>query len=379
MPIPIPKGFLYGTNLPPVSVGSRQVASNPASKTASPPIDVDRWCRNGKHPSADLENRLHEATNQAILYRTKELFSCVAPLQNCLNNPATSDRDRWRFAFKTGPYTHAVLAVVVMLPTNVDIAPWSTYNTGARLDIFSDTAEATVVATENFMYGSYPHGTSGQNLGFADIKVLEKVIDGLSPSTTYYARFTDENIGRIQSACVGDLQSMTENFDGYLSENIANGTNIVSSYRSKLIDASNALLQSGSKVFTWTVDDGTAPVTRAVNTPANIIDTTVTTVSANSPGFTVDLTGKARVSQTSGVPVTMQVFAKTSSAGGEGRVYLKNSAGTAVMTMTNVFATTSGWLSVTGFLPASSGKYDLQFDNNGAGTLSVYAVSVYES
>jgi hypothetical protein len=266
-----------------------------------------------------------------------------------------------------------------MMPTNVDIAPYASYNTGARLDIYSDTAETTVVATENFMYGSYPHGTSGQNLGFADIKVLEKVIDGLSPSTTYYAKFTDVNIGRIQSACVGDLQSMTENFSGYLAENIANGTNIVSAYRSKLITASNALLQASTKVFTWTVDDGTAPITSVSSTPANIIDTSVTTVSVNSPGFTVDLTGKARVSQTSGVPVTMRVFAKSSSAGGEGRVYLKDSSGTAVMTLTDAWFTIPGWSYVTGYLPASSGKYDIQFDNHGVGTFSVYAVSVHTS
>src|SRR5688572_31517665 len=96
---------IFGDRLDVGSVGSRQVRAIPASKTAAAPLQVWRYCRNGRHPSAQYWNRLNEQTNQAALYRTKELFNWMSRVGFGVTGTPTSsgagDRDRWRFAFHT--------------------------------------------------------------------------------------------------------------------------------------------------------------------------------------------------------------------------------------------------------------------------------------
>jgi len=319
---------------------------------------------------------IQEATNQGALHRTKEYFSCVGKIIEPLNTAGTSDRARWRFAFRTGPYLHACYAVVCMVPTSNDLL-YSTNNTQSKLIIYSDTAETTAVATSVFTYGTHPLGTSGDNYSWQHVKVIHGYIDGLSANTQYYAKFVDMNGGILQSACVFELQSMTENFSGYLSQNITAQTEIYDVYRQNVTTLQkNLWKQSGAKVLNWTRDDGTSPRTVTPLTPTNLIDTS-TTYGAAIPGFTLEMTGKARLSQTSGVPVTMKVYA--SNSGGGGKVNLRDSNGSSVLEVSVSGA--AAWSSVTGNLPASSAKYYLTANadlGDGSDPISVYAVSIYE-
>jgi hypothetical protein len=371
----LPNKGLYGDPIAPGAVGPRQVPSNPAGKAALAPLQVHAFCRIGKHPSAQMWNALQQSTNQAALYRTREYFSIVAPLYDCLNNPSTSDRDRWRFAFRTGVYMHAVYAVVAMVPTNAGFVH-PTINTQANLVIYSDTAETTIVATATFSYGAHPGGTTG-DWGFRHVKVIHGIIEGLTPDTEYYAKFIDVNVGRIQSATVFELQSMSENFSGYLNQNLTAQSEIYDSMRENVATLQkNLWKRGGAKVLNWTRDDGGAPLTRISATMINIIDNSSTAVSASTPGFTLDMTNKDRLSQTSGVPVVMYAFGKMGGAG-TGSVAIKNSAGSTVATVTG-FNGTASWKSIAFNLPATADKYDLHFASAGLSTLSLYAVSIYE-
>ncbi len=50
-----------------------------------------------------------------------------------------------------------------------------------------------------------------------------------------------------------------------------------------------------------------------------------------------------------------------------------------VLSITNSFPFGApGWVSVTGFLPATLDKYDIQLSDNGGNSVSLYAVSIWE-
>lgn len=373
----MPQLKFYGDSLAIGSVGDRQVVAQPASKAASPPIPVDRYCRNGKHPHAQLLNLMNQAGNQAMLHRTKQVFYAYGPMGVGTAIPNGASLARWRFSFHTSPYSHALFCWVAMLPDYV--YPIAVANGQCKLEVFSDTAEASLVASQTFTYGLNPHDTTTTTPGFQDIKILTGFLDGLTADTDYYAKWTGLDYGALQSCCVFDLQSMTESFSGYLPANVTSHTAIVDKDRQDLVTISNALWKRcGAQVLNWSVDDQTAPKTTASATLTNIIDTTLTGAPTSAtPGYTLDMTGKARISQTTGVPCVMKAWGKIS-AGTGGTVYLKDSSNTTIASCTN-FGTTAGWISSGSFnLPATTGKFDLQFAVGGGATFSLYAVSIYE-
>lgn len=372
----MPRIKIYGDRLDVGAVGSRQVRGNPASKAASPPIQVGSHCRNGKHPSAQFMNKLNEATNQAALYRTRELARFTGRIAGTgvLSSFGAGDRARWRFAFRTSPYAHALMVVAVLHPQDTGTAE----NSYARLDIFDDIAESSVVASETFYYGGGPRGTTAA-YGWQYLKPVSKHIAGLDPDTDYYATFYDVDWGRLQSATIFELHSMTENYAGYLSQGITAETEIYDSYREKVaVMQKNLWKSSGSVLFTWSVDNGTTPQTTTSDTPVNLIDTSVSTVSNASPGFTLDLRNKARAMQ-SGIPVTLKVFVSVGSGTGLGRLYLKDSTGATVLSQTDGFTPgATEWVTITGTLPATVDKYDLQMDDHAGSGITVYAATLAE-
>lgn len=375
MAIPIKPGLL-GDPLAPGSVGPRQVVANPATKAASPPLSVGWFCRNGKHPSAQYWNQLNEATNQLALYRTKELFSFVNHTSwRGAVAAAAGSTPRWRAPFHTSRYTHGIGVCVIIAPTEGTGLGYD-QNSYAKLTIYSDTTETTTIASETFVYGVNPTGTTRSG-DLPSWKVITKVIDGITSGTDLYCKFTNETYGNIMSATVFDLQSMTENFSGYNNQNITTQTPIYDTYRSNVATMQkNACKHGGAKVFNWTTDDGASPLTTTSATSTNIIDRTSTAVSASTPGYTLVMTGKDRLSQSSGVPVVMKAFGKMS-AGTNGTVVLVDSTNTVVASISAAFTTTASWQSVSFNLPATSDKYDVRFSTT-AGTFSLYAIGCYE-
>jgi hypothetical protein len=344
--------------------------------SARPAIEADQWARNGLHPDARLTNTIAEAANQAALYRTKEVFHALGRVWSGVASPILSGvagtRERWRFAFRTGPYAHALGAIVAMVEPDAGYDQ----NTYATLSILNGAG--STVASAEFVYGVRPIDFIADG-SWPHISQIIATIDGLDPDTEYFGVFSDQNYGRLQSACVFELASLSEN-GGYLAQNVSTQSAVLATHRQYAAEVSNAIWQKGgSQVFNWTVDDGTAPITRSSATFANIIDDTVTTVSASSHGWTLDMTNKARLSQTSGVPITMKVCAKsTVSPAGPGAIKLVDSSGATIASVVGGWTNSPTWQSATGFLPAGVDKYDVHFNSNGAATLSLYALSVYE-
>lgn len=378
MGLPTPK--FYGDR-PPVP-GARQVPTPPATKAASPPIQTDRWFRNGKAPDASVFSSMNEAMNQAMLYRTKECFSYVGILGAGGGLGVSSvigTRARWRFAFHTSPYTHALVCRAVLYPQSNGFNS----NAYAQLRIYSDAGETTEVAgaRTDFYYGVNPLQTANV-AGWQYMKVVDQFVDlsaaGMTADTTYYARISDVDYGLIQSIAIADIQSMTENYAGCLPQNFTQESLILDEYRENLVAPMPTLWKrGGAKVFNWTVDNNqTSPRQVAVATATNLLDGSSTTYGAAIPGLTFNMTGKARLSQP-GVPVRVHAYMACSSAA-NGNVHLRDSTGAVLLTLANTLgAGVGGWITGTVTLPASEAKYYLTH-STAAGTLSTYAASAYE-
>lgn len=369
---------VHGDHLPDGSVGEIKVPSNPASRLELPPIDPDRWFRNGKCPDANAIGAMNALANSVALFRGK----CpIATYSNLIKTPSSqlASRVRHRFAWKSGPYTHALLAVVTLYPPNAGLDQ----DSYAKLTVYSDATETTTVTTQEFHYGASPKGSTAA-VGWGYMKTVIQMIDGISPNTEYYGKFSDENYGRIQSVLVFELSSLTENNAGYLVPNVTMKTPLTDSLRGNLASVVNTVWrEGGAHVLYWDCANHGSPITRASSTPANVVDTSLTTISASTPGPTLDMTGKARLSQTSGVPCVLKAFGSWAAGGGAtsgGGVYLKNSAGTTIGSIVDQWtSTTPRWFSTTLTVPTGVDKYDLQFTRGtSGGTFTLYSVCVYE-
>ena len=371
-----PIKYRHGEDLIEGSIGSFQVGSNPTTKSASAHIEVWRHARNGKPPDVGLLNKFSEAANQSILYRGKEVFRGLGMVGtgggSILSSAGAGDRARWRFAFHTSVYTGTLMAVVAMAPQDSGY----TTNSACRIDIL--TGAGAVAGTATFNYGTNPGGTS-PSLGIAYMKPSQQYIEGLTPDTDYYGIVYDVDNGRTFACSIFELPSMTENSAGYMPQNLTAESSILDVYRSKLATITyNQWRRAAATVFNWSVDDqGTARTTTSA-TAVNVIDGSSTTYAAAIPGYTLEMSRKARRSTLSaGVPVRIQAYMACSSAS-NGVVHLRDSAGTIVGTLTNTLgAGTAGWISTTCSLAVSEAKYYLTFQT-AAGTLSLYAVSCYE-
>lgn len=375
----MPSRRLLGEPIPSTSTGLTLVPANPTPIGTSPVIYPDRWCRNGLHPNAHYANLVREATNSLVLYRTKEICGFVGRTYTAqlLGSFGMGERDRYRAAFHTSPYHHGLLAIVVMHPPNVAGAGNNTYG---RLRIYDDTQESSVVVTRDFFYGDSPTGTTGypdpgSAAGFQHLKPIIMHINGLTADTDYYLKFSDYDYGLIQSAAILDLQSMTENTDGYLGLNVTAQTPILDVHRESINTMQHAMWRRGaSRAFNWTVEDGTSPLTRSSSTHINVADNTTTAVSASSLGYTLVMDGKARKS--TGVEVVMSAFGKMNTGTG-GSVRLLDSGGATVAQITG-WGTTAEWRSIAFSIPDTTAKYDLHFANGGSNAFSLYACNAYE-
>jgi hypothetical protein len=256
-----------------------------------------------------------------------------------------------------------------MLPPGGAVS--STISTSSRCDIL-DTA-GSVVSSTTFDYGPNPKMGGIIPDAWSHLKVLTKYITDIDPSTEYTGKFTTQG-GRIQSACVFELPSMTQNAGGYFGQNLTSQSSMLDVYRENLVVANNNLWrEGGAHVLNWTTETGS--VSRTSSSSVNLIDTSVTTIDGSSPGYTLDMTKKGRGSRS--VPCVMKVYGNANPSGG-GAVTLKDSSGATVASVTPWVPSTPAWQSVTFNLPAAVDKYDLHLNGNGTAALNIYAVSIYE-
>lgn len=373
----MPRILIGGAQLPPGSVGPRQVRGNPTTKAATPPIEVRKFCNNGDPVSAQYWNLLNEATIAAAMYRGKQVFSWSSRVGvNAVSIPssAAGTRNRWRAAFHLGPYSTRLMARVVLCPPNNNYGNASY----GRLTIFSDTAEATAVATADFYYGAAP-GTTTVN-GYQYLKEVMLPVEGLTADTDYTLRFDDINYGRIVCASVFELPSLTEGLTGYLPISLNQDSEVLHVYRQNVATVQKNLCRRGqAHLLNWTVDNQASPVTRTSGTDTNILDNGAIAYAASEPAFGLKLTGHDRLSQTSGIPCVMKAWGYMSTGSALGRVNISNASGTVNTEVEGVWGTTASWQSVAITLPATEDRYFIAAQNFSAGVeqFNLGAVSIY--
>lgn len=316
---------------------------------------------NGQLVGAPVESSMRAAMNQVLAYRGKEPFACGSPL-SLIPTGATGTRTRWRFASHTSK-SCAKLNIHVLLAKNDHTDAFDSF---ARF-----TEEGSGQSIEWHYTGLEAHDTPDE---FAE---FHGVMD-IDPDTDIYGLFEEVDGGRIVSAVVYEEGFVPDTLTGYLAGTSA-GANIYDADREAMVQrALEAWATQGAQVWNFTADLVSLAPTNTTTTWKNVLDTSVTTVSAASPGATIDMTGKAtRQREATGVACIMKVHATTTTA--TGKVRLVNSAGTAIATVDMTAATGSGWYLTTFDMPATEDKYDLQFKADAAtGTVLVHAVSIYE-
>lgn len=116
----------------------------------------------------------------------------------------------------------------------------------------------------------------------------------------------------------------------------------------------------------------------------NVVDDSSETVSAATPGWTVDLRNHTTHRlRSQGVPVRFKVCVNSTAGNDTGAIKLVDETGAAVLTclVNNPAATTSqigDWYWVDGYVPATLAKYDVHYGGNTLGSLTPFSASLYE-
>lgn len=349
----------------------------PVAVPASPPIQVARWTRNGKHPNAILGSMKGEAANQAALYKAKETFRTVGlfggGFQSHGMTAGSGTCNRWRVAFRTGPYSQ-FLDVEVMLTQDSSFGTASSYG---QLDI-TETATAAVT-TATFPVGA----TAISRLSAALVRRRIQV----KPGTDYTAVFSDHG-SDMWFTNMHELASLSTFFGGVLPQNLAAGGPILDAYRRNEAEVIRALWQQSAwPIFNWCVEDDTLPPTTTSASMTNLVDAFVSTsgtttlgtsnIDVTTPGFYVDTTGRARRSQsTTGIPFLMAVYGSTADLA---YVEIVDPHGNQVVYGEEILGVTPGWSYVVGSFPAGiDQKYDIRFCSSAGNATKIGAVCVYE-
>jgi hypothetical protein len=338
-----------------------KISRTPPSLPASQRL----WLRNGSFPDGEYHSQLHGLANHLACHRAKE----VARFSSRCTSMPTVNGDRWRFAFRSSPLTRTIMVQMLLAPASTgDPAGLLEIRNGAGTLIGTARCEGALSAA-----GDTPAGVASA-IGILDDGT--GVVAELDASTDYYGLFTEESTGRILSATAWELAQLPDEANGYLEQAFPAFSPIFDDHRASLATLARDLWTDGAAhTWNWTVDDqGTRPATRTSATPANLIDTSVTTVSAASPGVTLDLASRSTLRRST-VPMAFKAFA--SKLTGSGTVTLKSAAGATLATLT-VNSVTEQWWSTTVSLPASSAKYDVHIAGDGVDQIEVYAVSLYQ-
>ena len=342
------------------------------SPSIQPLTQVAKYARNNRVPDSSFQKELVALANSAAAYRGKELFRSSGAIDGAPAS-ASGTRTRHRFAFHASPYCDLVAATFVMGPL-LDGAGDASYS---QLTI-TTTGGSLVGSAKKYATISYGGGAAaGDN---PNNFTVGTVFVNVTADTDYLGSIIDGDLGRCISVVVYEVMLAPDTSSGFLDSNVSVNSPIYSTDREDIMPMADAMWRhAGSLLIPWACEtDALARVAVATKVDTNIIDNSSTTVSTATPGFTLDLTGKATIAS-GGVPVVFAAYGmQVAGFAGASGVKLKDSSGT---TLADIHppATVAGWFSTTLLLPATKAKYDLHYYATATGgTFTLYDVSVYE-
>lgn len=333
------------------------------------PIEPMQWARNGMYPDASPCGELAERTNFVTKYRLKEIGRFMTPLQAIPASGGSGERVRWRFAFHASPGA-TVIIVKALLATTASEASASPY---ARVRIQDGTP--TTIGDAELHWGGVASdpGDAPDTFGIQKTYIGDSSgIVAIEGGADYYGTVSDIDAARIVAVTVWEGSLFTANV---VDEGIAAFTPIYDRDRdrvSKVLRA--AWKEAGAHLFNWSVDHDSAARTTTSATAKNLINNSSTTVTAATPGFTLDLRHRERISEGT-VPCVFKAYGSSTDLS---YVHLVDSTGTVLATVEISITGSPGWFGTTVALPATLAKYDLMYSSETFETGTVYAASLYQ-
>lgn len=329
-----------------------------------------RFARNGMFAAANFYARAANNLNHINLYRRKEVFNYARPIgppgggSPGIGAGAAGTVTRWRFRCHTG---HAA----AQLHFKMGIALAETSGTDPYVEWDVTIAGGATTTSSEIHYGF----TSISKTDVPSEWAWPGVSVDVSPNTTYECALKVVDYARPFACSVFEIpHAPDDSVDHFTRLGYAVTQPILDADRGDFLAAlTNLWKHNATSLIHWTRD--TTSPTRVSATFINILDNTSTAISASTPGYTFDLSQHQTANRAT-VPVVFAVHGSTS-AGSAGKVRLRTTGGTDLAAIVNV-GTASQWYTTTALLPVGSTKADLQFACDGANTLTLNAVSLYE-
>lgn len=341
------------------------------------PIPEKRFARNDSLPSTSAFRRAATSLAYTARHQRKHLFSYSWPTQTTpLGALALSGKEI--FLFRTGENVQEVVFWIGMVPSDVSYATaapavYVELSDGTS-DINSDTVSNGITNTSG---GTY----TPDQVTWHRIKITKS--DGLLDDTVYRATIYRQYYARIHSVMAHEVGALPDTANTGIPNVLAfeEQDPIYDSDQQALLEAADALYKhNGAQLISWSMPNGTAQTTNST-TWKNLVSGATTGFSSTSAGWVVNT--QYHDSLAADIPVCLAVYASCSPAPAATlSIRLVNSGGT-LLSATGIADGTSNvdpCYVITGTIPAAaSDKMDIEISTNGgAGTFSVYAVSLYE-
>lgn len=334
------------------------------------PVDTFAYAQNGMVPDVRFYNRIANAQNHILAFRTKHVF---ADWDNTHSGSGTT-KVLHRFRFHAG-----YGAQFLMLQSAMGYGGHPTTTAYATFSI--SVAGSGSYATQTVKYGQAQNGATDA----PDEIQWSKCAFALTPNTTYEVFASVDNEARLVSLAAWTTGIATPNTSTnyYVYPSSTYGQIDDASRQRFTQGLSEIWKRNGAHLLNWSC--GGTPKTTTGATWTNPTDAT-TAVAATSAGYILGsslLTPYTRRVQP--LKAVLAVYARVTGGAGTGEVRLYSDSGSGAPTFAAItgIGATAQWYSLEQTVPSGGdalsafSKVDLQHRMNGAGTMNLHAVSLY--
>jgi hypothetical protein len=318
-------------------------------------------------PGANYQQRMARDYGHVARFRQKVIASHYGQVVDIADSAGLGPTARMRFAGHTDPFCFELRLRLGIARANYTPPEFPTgHPTNCRVAI-EVVGSLSGTKTVYYNVGVSGGGTSDDVPNEWAWPMVRVPVD---PSEDVDITISVENECRIFAACCWCHGVPAD--DQYLlgGINAVRGGPILSTSREIIAEGlSEKWARGATALITWNETDG-GLTTTASTTYTNALDGSSTSVTAATPGWTIDATRHNTVAQTT-VPVLFRCY--VSSDGG--KIRLASSSGT-VIEITGI--NTVGWVEVAGSIPAGVTKMDLQIARTTGISMGVYAASLFE-
>lgn len=345
----------------------------PVSKDCVPRIDAFQWARNGAVPDARFFNLVSAGMNHVLAYRRKTVFQIWDRTWVNTGLPGPTAITQHRFRFHSG-YAAQQLRMHYALGRDdaADDAPLVTLSISV--------AGSGVYSTIPIHYGQT---SAGDGSDAPDVLLWGDRGWSISPNTTYEVSVTVEE-GRVVGLLAYERGIDAPDGSDFFSNGTSSYGVINDGNRQRFtLGLSSMWKRNGAHLYNWSCNGTAKTITGATWT--NPIDATTAVASTSAGVILGDSLLEPYGRRVQATYATMCVYGQVTGGAGTGEVRLESDYGGASPTLCAVtgIGTTLQWyatnqiLGAGNFAPDEYSKVDLQHRMNGAGTMNLYAVSLY--